>query len=75
VAWKKAVRRGGTHRKIELDQDDLASEEDPQSEQLAVLDEALTKLAEIDNVKAELVKLRYFAGLTGERAAKVLCIG
>jgi hypothetical protein len=63
VAWKKAVRRGGTHRKIELDQDDLASEEDPQSEQLAVLDEA------------ELVKLRYFAGLTGERAAKVLCIG
>ena len=71
---KRAMRRGGAHRKIDLDQAALTSEEDPQSEQLVALDEALTKLAETDKIKAEMVKLRYFAGLTGEQAAKVLGI-
>lgn len=71
---KKALRRGGVRRRIDLDQDLLASEDDPLSEQLVALDEALTKLAERDKVKAELVKLRYFAGLTGEQAANVLGI-
>ena len=41
---------------------------------LLALDEALEKLARIDKVKADLVKLRFFAGLTGEQAAKVLGI-
>ena len=36
--------------------------------------EALEKLSQRDKVKADLVKLRYFAGLTGEQAAKVLGI-
>jgi len=36
------------------------------------LDEALAKLAIEDPVKAELVKLRYFAGLTVEQAAEIL---
>ena len=43
-------------------------------EELLALDEALQKLAESDPVKARLVELRYFAGLTGEQAAKVLGI-
>jgi RNA polymerase sigma factor (sigma-70 family) len=39
---------------------------------LIALDEALTKLAELDPTKAELVKLRYFAGLTVEQAGELL---
>jgi RNA polymerase sigma factor (sigma-70 family) len=41
---------------------------------LLALDEALTKLASKHPEKAELVKLRYFAGLTGEEAAQALGI-
>jgi RNA polymerase sigma factor (TIGR02999 family) len=43
-------------------------------EEVVALDEALQKLAETDPIKAKLVELRYFAGLTGEQAAKVLDI-
>src|SRR5262245_60562135 len=43
-------------------------------EDLLALDEALNKLAENDRLKAELVKLRYFAGMTIEEAADVLGI-
>jgi RNA polymerase sigma factor (TIGR02999 family) len=44
------------------------------NEDLLALDEALHKLTEKDPVKARLVELRYFAGLTGEQAAQVLGI-
>jgi RNA polymerase sigma factor (TIGR02999 family) len=43
-------------------------------EELVALDEALQKLAEAEPIKARLVELRYFAGLTGEQAAQVLGI-
>ncbi len=43
-------------------------------EELLALDEALQKLAESDPTKARLVELRYFAGLTGDQAAKALGI-
>ena len=43
-------------------------------EELLALDEALGRLAESDPLKARLVELRYFAGLTGEQAAEVLGI-
>jgi DNA-directed RNA polymerase specialized sigma24 family protein len=46
----------------------------PPREDLLALDEALTRLAATDRVKAELVKLRYFTGLTLEEAATVLGI-
>jgi len=71
---KKALRRGGDQNRIDLNEALLVGEDDPLSEQLVALDEALTKLAEIDKIKADLVKLRYFAGLTGEQAAKALGI-
>ena len=45
-----------------------------QMDDLIALDEALRKLAGVDKIKAELVKLRYFAGLTSEQAARVLGI-
>ena len=43
-------------------------------EQLLALDAALKKLAMLDPDKARLVELRYFAGLTGDQAAKILGI-
>ena len=46
---------------------------EPEDDLLA-LDKALEKLAGQDPVKARLVELRYFAGLTGEQAAEVLQI-
>ena len=45
----------------------------PDEEMLAI-DEALNKLAAQDKDKAELVKLRYFVGMTIEEAARVLRI-
>ncbi len=44
------------------------------ADDLLALDEALDNLAAQDSTKAELVKLRYFAGLTGEQAAQALGI-
>mgnify|MGYP000612869714 CR=1 FL=1 len=46
----------------------------PDSTDLIALDEALEKLARHDHVKADLVKLRYFAGLTEEQATQALGI-
>jgi RNA polymerase sigma factor (TIGR02999 family) len=43
-------------------------------EELVLLDEALQKLADADPIKARLVELRYFAGLTADEAAQVLGI-
>ena len=44
------------------------------ADDLLALDEALTQLAEEDPVKAQLVKLRYFAGLSVEQTAEALGI-
>jgi RNA polymerase sigma factor (TIGR02999 family) len=67
---KKTRKRGGGFRRRPLEA--IASPE-PDEEMLA-LDEALDKLAIQDPAKAQLVELRYFAGLTGEQAAAVLGI-
>jgi RNA polymerase sigma factor (sigma-70 family) len=45
-----------------------------QDEDLVALDEALAKFAARDPLKARLVELRYFAGLTGNQAAEILGI-
>jgi RNA polymerase sigma factor (TIGR02999 family) len=72
---KGALKRGGgpgKSRREELDEDRIAA---PQpADDLIALDEALNRLAEIDGGKAELVKLRYFAGMTLPEAAEVLGI-
>jgi len=52
----------------------LADYNNVSSDDLVALDEALKKFSEKDKVKAELVKLRYFAGLTIEQAAEVMGI-
>lgn len=72
---KKAGKHGGAHRRVEFDGIDLPADPDcaPADDVLA-LDEALTRLAREDPGKAELVKLRYFAGLSVEEAAEALGI-
>ena len=67
---KHRLKRGGDRVRMELQDADLAC--DGCSDDLLALDEALTELAQTDPAKAELVKLRYFAGLTIEQAAEVL---
>ena len=69
---KQRSRLGGGRRRQELHCDLVAA---PAAyDDLLALDAALAKLAERDPVKARLVELRYFAGLTGDQAAKVLGI-
>ncbi|MCI0703572.1 MAG: ECF-type sigma factor, partial [Planctomycetia bacterium] len=69
---KKAAKHGGDLKRLDAADIPLAAPE-PQ-EDLVALDEALNKLAVVDPQKAELVKLRYFAGLTIEQAAEALGI-
>jgi RNA polymerase sigma factor (TIGR02999 family) len=69
---KRRQIHGGGRRRRELQPDIVAA---PQpADDLLALDAALAKLAERDPLKAKLVELRYFAGLTGEEAASVLGI-
>jgi RNA polymerase sigma factor (TIGR02999 family) len=67
-----AEKRGGGRTRQSLDDVDLAAPD--VCDDLLAIDEALTRLAAQDAVKAELVKLRFFAGLTLEQAAAVLAI-
>jgi RNA polymerase sigma factor (TIGR02999 family) len=67
---RRALRRGGQAEKVDLDGLELPAEMD--DEQLLALHEALERLAEHEPPKAELVKLRFFVGLTLEEAAEVL---
>ena len=69
---KCAQRHGGGQIKVDIQDVPLAS---PQSDdQLLAVNDALDKLAAQDPIEAELVKLRYFVGLTVEEAAGVLKI-
>jgi RNA polymerase sigma factor (TIGR02999 family) len=69
---KRSSKRGGGRARHDLDEVQLEAAEP--SEDLVALDEALDKLAAKDPLKAELVKLRHFAGLTVEEAARALGI-
>jgi RNA polymerase sigma factor (TIGR02999 family) len=67
---KHTERHGGKIERVVLDGIELAAPVD--DEQLLAVHEALERLAAHDAAKAELVKLKFFAGLTTEQAAKVL---
>ena len=69
---KQRLRHGGGRRRQEL-RPDLVAAPGPDEELLA-LDAALARFAERDPLKARLVELRYFAGLTGAQAAEALGI-
>jgi RNA polymerase sigma factor (TIGR02999 family) len=66
------LKRGGGVRPVHLD--DIEATANLPIDQLLALDEALERLAERDPPKAELVKLRYFAGLTIEEASNAMGI-
>ena len=67
---KRAVRHGGEHQRVDLQEVDVAAPSD--DDQLLALSDALDKLAIQHKEEAELVKLRYFVGMTNEEAAEVL---
>lgn len=69
---KHARKRGGARRKLTLDAADISIDAVP--DEIIDLDEALSRLAAEDAVKAELVKLRFFAGLSLKDAARILGI-
>jgi RNA polymerase sigma factor (TIGR02999 family) len=67
---KSRWKHGGRHERVELHGLELAADTPPET--LLLVHEALERLAAEDATKAELVKLRFFIGLTNAEAAKVL---
>src|SRR6516225_6628233 len=72
VRRKMSKKRGGDGERVPLDQIEIALP--PPADDLLALDEALTRLAAERPAVAELVKLRFFAGLTMDEAAQTLGI-
>ncbi len=69
---KHTQRHGGGYRRVDFEGFELAAP--AVDSQLLAVNEALDKLASEHPIQAELVKLRYFAGLTNEEVAEVLGI-
>src|SRR5437660_9179256 len=69
---KRSVKHGGQRVRIDLDEALVVGDEP--REDLLELNERLEQLAGVDPRAAELVKLRFFGGLTGEQTAEVLGI-
>jgi RNA polymerase sigma factor (TIGR02999 family) len=67
---KMALKRGGAWQRVPLAEVDLPAGTPP--EDLLALDEALERLTRLDATAAQLVKLRYFTGLSVEEAAAAL---
>jgi RNA polymerase sigma factor (TIGR02999 family) len=67
---RQVAKRGGKAQQITFDETAVISRE--RDDNLVALDEALTKLSEIDPRKVKLVELRYFGGLSAEETAVVL---
>lgn len=69
---KKRAKRGGSDVKVSLaDATILVKQQDLD---IVALDEALTRLAEIDEQQSKVVELRFFSGLTVEETAEVMHI-
>ena len=71
---KKSLRHGGEHVRTDLDELDLRHDSGLPLDDLIALDEALSELSEKDELKAKVVKLRYFAGMSVEQTAGILGI-
>jgi RNA polymerase sigma factor (TIGR02999 family) len=69
---KKCLKHGGDRSRLDLDAEEPAVPEP--REDLLALDDALNKLAEVNRGAADLVQLRYFAGLALPDAARILAI-
>jgi RNA polymerase sigma-70 factor (ECF subfamily) len=69
---RAAAKRPGARQKVELE--DFLANTSPRTEQVLIVDEALTRLAEWNERQARVVEMIYFGGLTEEEAATVLSI-
>src|ERR1051326_2901183 len=69
---KRALRHGGGQQRLDLHEVDIAAA--TKDEELLALNDALERFAALDKQKAELVKLRYFVGLSIEEATEVVRI-
>jgi RNA polymerase sigma factor (TIGR02999 family) len=67
---KAREKRGGDWRRVDFEELDVMTSISP--DQLVALDDALARLAELDPLAGELVKLRYFSGMALEQATAVL---
>jgi RNA polymerase sigma factor (TIGR02999 family) len=67
---KGRVKHGGNMKRADVDQADLPIE--PPEEDMVALDDALVRLEAFDPRKAEIVNLRFFAGLTAQATADLL---
>jgi RNA polymerase sigma factor (TIGR02999 family) len=67
---RRAQKRGAGETLLSLDE--VVSFPNRQDVDLILLDEALTRLAELDALQARIVEMRFFAGLTVEEVAEVL---
>ena len=71
--WQKhSLKRGAGAQRVNLDELEVAAEADHDT--LLAVDEALEKLAKEDPDSAAFIKLRFFAGLTNDEAARALGI-
>lgn len=66
---RHASKRGGTTNKVFLEEAMIASPQSPMD--VVALDEALTKLAQLDPLQAKIVELRFFGGLNIDQVAEV----
>jgi len=71
---KKSNKRGGDKQLVALNESLVVAPENISADDLLAFNEALEKLAQKDRTKADLIKLRVFAGLTGKQAAEILGI-
>jgi RNA polymerase sigma factor (TIGR02999 family) len=71
---KKSQKRGGSHQRVGFDKASTFSCDARPTDDLLALNDALTKLTQEDKTKADVIQLRYFAGLTIEQTAEVLGI-
>ena len=69
---KLRQKHGGGHQKVDIDPVDLITSAPP--DELLAIDDALSALAKVDPQAAELVKLRYYAGLSVAEAAEMIGI-
>jgi RNA polymerase sigma factor (TIGR02999 family) len=66
---KSALKRGGRARAVTLDEQTIAAD---RPEELIALDDALTALASVDERKAKVIELRYFAGMEHKEIAAAM---
>ena len=67
---KACEKHGGDWQRVDFEELDVTTSVSP--DQLVALDDALARLADLDEIAGGLVKLRYFAGLSLDRAAEAL---